>query len=211
MKNNIISLWVVTTVFVTGLSLTACNDDNENYKRPGNPDAELKEAVMGTYAGQASIVVDDAPARAAQTEPAAIEAIAGEKAIRFVKFPVDMLVEALVGEENASEIIASIGKIEYSVDYELRYGSDENTLSVLLSPDPLEITVPPTPAPHAESPDALTIRVEIASPQDGVYESELERMRFSLTVERITVGNEAFEMQPIELAFDLGKVKIEHH
>lgn len=208
MKNNIISLWVVMAV---ALSLTACNDDNENYKSPGNPDAELKEAVMGTYAGQASIVADDAPARAAQTEPAAIEAIAGEKAIRFVKFPVDMLVEALVGEENASEIIASIGKIDYSVDYELRYGSDENTLSVSLDADPLEITIPPTPAPHAESPDALTIRVEFASPKNGVYESKSEEMRFSLTVERIIVGGETFEMQPIELTFDLGKVKIEHH
>lgn len=209
MKNNIISSWVVLAMSITSLSLTACNDDND--KGSDNSDAVSKETVMGKYFGQATIVANMTPQRTAPTEPVPVEATAGEQAIQFDKFPVDALVEAIVGEENVSEILEAIGEVRYSVDYEIHNGQGENRLSVSLSPKPLEITIPLTPTPHTESSGELIVRVEISSPQNGVYESEAETMQFALTVESVTANDESIEMQPIELAFDLGKARIEHH
>lgn len=209
MKNKLISSWVVLAISITSLALTACNDDNE-YKGPGTPDAALRESFKGTYAGQA-IVADAASEKDTTIEPVPVEVIAGKQAITFEKFPVDALVEAIIGKENASEIIDAIGEIEYSVNYSIRCGETETSLSVLLNPEPLEITIPLTPAPHAESSDELIVRVEIASPEKGVFEGEKETLKFSLTVEKVTVGGEAFQMNPMELVFDLGKIKPEHH
>lgn len=209
MKNNIISSWVVLAMSFTSLSLTACNDDND--KGSDNSDAVSKEAVMGTYFGQATIVADMAPQSTTTTEPVPVEATAGEQAIQFDKFPVDALVEVIFGEEKASEILEAIGEIRYSVDYEIHSGQAENTLSVSLNPKPLEITIPLIPTPLAESPEETIVRVQISTPQNGIFESEPETMQFSLTVESVTANDESIEMQPIELTFDLGKVGIEHH
>lgn len=211
MKNKLISSWVVLAMSVTSLTLTACNDDNDNPKGPGEPDTALKESFPGAYTGHATIVAEAAPEKASSAEPIPVEAIAGKQAIEFNKFPVGALVEAIVGEEQAAGIIEAIGEIKYSVNYEILRGPSENTLSLSLSPEPLEITIPLTPAPHAESSDALIVRVTIASPQNGVFEGEKQTMQFSLTVESVTVGGEPFDMEPMELAFDLGKIKPEQH
>lgn len=206
MKNKLISSWVVVAMSVTSLTLTACNDNNETPKGPGEPDAALKASFPGTYTGHATIV-----AEAASAEPIPVEAIAGEQDVEFEKFPVEALIEAIVGEEQAAEIIEAIGEVEYAVNYELLRGASENTLSLAFSPEPLEITLPLTPAPHAESSDAPIVRVVIASPRNGVFEGEKQTMQFSLSVESVTVGGEPFEIKPMELAFELGKVKPEQH
>lgn len=211
MKNKLISSWVVLAISVTSLALTACNDDNETPKGPGEPDAALKASFPGTYTGHATIVAEKAPQKAPSAEPIPVEAIAGEQAVEFEKFPVGALIEAIVGEEQAAEIIEAIGEVEYAVNYEILRGASENTLSLVFSPEPLEITMPLTPAPHAESPDAPIVRVVIASPRNGVFEGEKQTMQFSLTVESVTVGGEPFEIKPMELAFELGKAKPEHH
>lgn len=205
MKNKLISSWVVLAISFTSLSLTACNDDNNN-QSPAEPDAALKESFPGTYTGQATIAAEANPA-----EPIPVEATADKQVIEFEKFPVGALVETIVGKEQAAEITEAIGEIQYAVNCELLRGASKNTLSLSLSPEPLEITMPLTPAPHAESPDALIVRVVIASPQNGVFEGEKQTMQFSLSVESVTVGGEPFEMDPMKLAFELGKAKPEHH
>lgn len=209
MKSNLISFLLVLGISLTGLSLTACNDNNENSSE--KPDAELKETVMGRYAGHVTITTDAAPEKTVSTQPVTVETNVGIEAIEFIKFPLDALVEAIAGEENASEILETIGKIQYNVDYEIHRGEVENTLSVSLSPEPLEISLPITPTPHAESANGLIVRIQIAAPREGIFESELETMQFTLKVEGVTVNGEPFEMEPLELVFGMEKVKIGHH
>jgi len=176
LKRSIFFVTALTTV----ISFTACSDDDDP-KIPSPTD------VYGTYKGKMSIT---APMNRATSpeDPSSgeIAATVNNDTIYFESFPVDIILTAIEGAENAASIIESIDKVNFKVGYESKLNQAQDSVGLTLDPKPMEFAYKVTEGEN-EIQKNVKVTFEIPENQKSAYSAKV--LRFHLIATEIMVDD----------------------
>lgn len=203
LKTMKISLkWTLLLVLgVIGLTtFISCDDDDDN-KGPVLP--KLTD-VYGEYSGKATFVIanEDQPAPQAaneETNKIDIDVTVNNDTIYFKEFPTGALIDAILGAGNGEAIKGKLGKVSYEIPYTGAFNAAQDTISMTLTPEPLNLEVV-----LAEGSDPLKVKVTIVSEDKGTYSIEKKNLKFNMEVSNIDVENVPME-KTISFSFDMNK------
>ena len=172
--------------FVTALaimtSFTACSDDDDP-KTPSVTD------VYGSYKGKMSIA--SALNRSTGNEnPGAIDvtAIVKNDTIHFDNFPIESIVVAIEGQENATTIIEKMDKVDFKVGYESKLNQAQDSIDLTLDPKPMEFTYK---VGDGDNEEEKNVKVSIVIPENEKSAYSDKILRFNLVATEIIVNDEA--------------------
>lgn len=203
MKIKTISLaknFAAVMMMFVGLTFASCDDNNE-------PDDKFTgETMYGDYTGimtsQASTLEEG------ETAGVEITASVDNDTVTFSSFPIHDIVMSIVGDEDATNaIIEAVGDVKYEIGYKPTVVASSKSINMQLDPEPLVLNVvlSPESAP-------LTVTVEVSAGKDAAYTSLDSKMKFSITVDKVWLGNgddktELPGFEPLTLSFDMTQSK----
>lgn len=199
----------MSALLLTGVcsGLVACDKDDQGNTPPPAP-ADIT-AVIGAYDGTMNIF-QIVPNESEGEQPAAtqVDATVTGEAIQFTDFPIRDLVIKVLGDETlADQIVAKIGKVDYSVPYTALMTEDKAGVTMILTPEPLKLTFTNDSEPeNFEESASIEIEVEILAEGDGAYTIESKSMGFRISAASVKLAGTALpSFEPFTLAFDLAK------
>lgn len=178
------------------VTFTSCDDDDDNNPPPFQPSVT---DVRGEYQGKVNIF------GFSSTNPdddnSNVGANVKNDSVNFVKFPIDELVIAIVGSEEAPGIIEKLGDISYKVGYKAELNTANDSIYMALDPKPLEFILP------GEGENTSIVKVTMLSSLKGNYAYDSDKLKFNLTADEITVDDVSLgeKFKQINLNFDLDK------
>lgn len=193
------SLIMVLAVIGMG-SFTSCSDDDDN-----TPVVPTVAEVTGDYKGKMTFTLetlDEVNPLEETPEATELELAVKNDTIIFNKFPVDALITAIVGEEAAPGIIASVGNVTYKVGYKPTMNAANDSISMELKPEVLTIEI----KGEGEDATALSVAVTVTAPEKGSYAIDKKNLKFNLVVTEAKLGDfNAIKGKNISLSFDMAK------
>ena len=195
LKKSIFFVAALTTV----LSFTSCSDDDDDPKTPSVTD------VYGSYKGKMS--VDGAlQALAANDEaPAGIDVTAtvNNDTIYFENFPVETIIAAIEGDDNAAEIIESMDKVSFKVGYEGKLNQAQDSIGMVLNPKPMEFIYKVTEE-EVEVEKNVKVTISVPENEKSAYSDKI--LKFNLEASEIKLNDESIESySPLYYNFYLNK------
>lgn len=189
---------ILFPVIALGLMVTVSSCDSDDDSKI--PTISVTD-VEGTYAGKMYLVEPTPHAEGETEEPQGTDVDATVKidSVRFEKFPVDGIITAIIGEENAPAIIEKVGDINYKIGYKATMSVKQDSIYLTFDPKPLELTI-------GEGERALKVKVTISTPDKANYAYESNLLKFPLTVENMEVGETSLPgFEAMNFTFDLKK------
>lgn len=169
---------MIAIIAFLGFSLTSCNDDKYE------PIPLKLSDVNGSY--RARLVTS----QGGKFNEKIIDFTAKDTLITFKDFPVKEIVKSVVKDPaKADAAIASLGKIEYKLDYTSKLNTDQNVVELIFEPKGLTLQIP------VDGTIKNTV-VKLVAKQKGFFVGYDWSMRFGLEAEKITV--EGVELTPYE-------------
>lgn len=180
-------------------TFTACSNDGDT------PEVISVKDVEGNYAGKASITFIESSTSPTPIPQIEVEATLKEDTIYFGKFPTDVLITSIVGEEKAPEIIELAGDISYKVGYKPAFNEGYTQILQTLDPKPLIFTIE-TPSEEEGQPDVMEIEATISATDKGVFTYQDKTLKFKLIVEKAKLNGEPCEGISVEdIVFEMNK------
>jgi len=177
-KLTVLKSLMIAIIAFLGFSLTSCN--NDQYE----PVPLTLGDVNGNY--RARLVTS----QGGKFNEKIIEFVAKDTIITFKDFPVKEIVKSVVKDPvKADAAIASLGKIEYKLDYLSKLNTDQNVVELTFEPKVLTLQIP------VDGVVKNTI-VKLITKQKGFFVGYDWSMRFALEAEKITV--DGVELTPYE-------------
>lgn len=208
MRAMILKNWM-PALLLTGIcsGLLACERDDYGPTIPADV-----ASVIGTYNGKMT-PFNITPMESDGEAPAAaqVNATMTSDSVLFEDFPIrDLVINALGDETLADQIVAKIGKVNYSMPYTAQMNDYKTGINLTFVPAPLKLTLPndsESGEPESfEEPSSIKIEVEIVTQGDGVYKFESKNAEFRISAASVTIdGNIYSAFKPVTLAFDLKK------
>lgn len=180
-------------------TFTACSNDGDT------PEVISVKDVEGSYAGKASIIFIESSTSPTPIPQIEVEATLKEDTIYFGKFPTDILITSIVGEEKAPEIIELAGDISYKVGYKPVFNEGYTQILQTLDPKPLIFTIE-IPSEEEGQPDVMEIEATISATDKGVFTYQGKTLKFKLIVEKAKLNGEPCEGISVEdIVFEMNK------
>jgi hypothetical protein len=177
-KVTVLKSLMVAIIAFLGFSLTSCNVDQYE------PVPLKLSDVNGNY--RARLVTS----QGGKFNEKIIEFTAKDTIITFKDFSVKEIVKSIVKDPvKADAAIASLGKIEYKLDYISKLNTDQNVVELTFEPKALILKIP------VDGTIKNTV-VKLATKQKGFFVGYDWSMRFALEAEKITV--DGVELTPYE-------------
>lgn len=169
---------MIAIIAFLGFSLTSCNDDKYE------PIPLTLNDVNGSY--RARLVTS----QGGKFNEKIIDFTAKDSIITFKDFPVKEIVKSVVKDPaKADAAIASLGKIEYKLNYSSKLNTDQNVVELTFEPKVLTLQIP------VDGTVRNTI-VKLVTKQKGFFVGYDWSMRFAMEAEKITV--DGVELTPYE-------------
>ncbi len=196
-KTAIAALTLTFGISIT--TFTACSNDGNT------PEVISVKDVEGNYAGKASITFIESNTSPTPIPQIEVEAKVKEDTIYFGKFPTDVLITSIVGEEKASEIIELAGDISYKVGYKPAFNEGYTQILQTLDPKPLKFTIK-IPSEEENLPDVMEIEATISATDKGVFTYQDKTLKFKLIVESAKLNGRPCEGISMEdIVFEMNK------
>lgn len=196
-KTAIAALTLTFGISIT--TFTACSNDGNT------PEVISVKDVEGNYAGKASITFIESSTSPTPIPQIEVEAKVKEDTIYFGKFPTDVLITSIVGEEKAPEIIELAGDISYKVGYKPAFNEGYTQILQTLDPKPLKFTIK-IPSEEESLPDVMEIEATISAMDKGVFTYQDKTLKFKLIVESAKLNGRPCEGISMEdIVFEMNK------
>ncbi|MPS63983.1 DUF4840 domain-containing protein [Chryseobacterium sp.] len=177
-KLTVLKSLMIAIIAFLGFSLTSCNDDKYE------PIPLTLNDVNGSY--RARLVTS----QGGKFNEKIIDFTAKDSIITFKDFPVKEIVKSVVKDPaKADAAIASLGKIEYKLNYSSKLNTDQNVVELTFEPKVLTLQIP------VDGTVRNTI-VKLVTKQKGFFVGYDWSMRFAMEAEKITV--DGVELTPYE-------------
>lgn len=177
-KLTVLKSLMIAIIAFLGFSLTSCNDDKYE------PIPLKLSDVNGSY--KARLVTS----QGGKFNEKIIDFTAKDSLITFKDFPVKEIVKSVVKDPaKADAAIASLGKIEYKLNYSSKLNTDQNVVELTFEPKVLTLQIP------VDGTVRNTI-VKLVTKQKGFFVGYDWSMRFAMEAEKITV--DGVELTPYE-------------
>lgn len=177
-KLTVLKSLMIAIIAFLGFSLTSCNDDKYE------PIPLKLSDVNGSY--KARLVTS----QGGKFNEKIIDFTAKDSIITFKDFPVKEIVKSVVKDPaKADAAIASLGKIEYKLNYSSKLNTDQNVVELTFEPKVLTLQIP------VDGTVRNTI-VKLVTKQKGFFVGYDWSMRFAMEAEKITV--DGVELTPYE-------------
>ncbi|WP_426275188.1 DUF4840 domain-containing protein [Chryseobacterium sp. S-02] len=177
-KLTVLKSLMIAIIALLGFSLTSCNDDKYE------PVPLTLSDVNGNY--RARLMTS----QGGKVNEKIIDFTAKDSIITFKDFPVKEIVKSVVKDPvKADAVIASLGKIEYKLNYISKLNTDQNVVELTFEPKVLTLQIP------VDGTVKNTV-VKLVTKQKGFFVGYDWSMRFALEAEKITV--DGVELVPYE-------------
>lgn len=177
-KLTVLKSLMIAIIAFLGFSLTSCNDDKYE------PIPLKLSDINGNY--KARLVTS----QGGKFNEKIIDFTAKDSIITFKDFPVKEIVKSVVKDPaKADAAIASLGKIEYKLNYSSKLNTDQNVVELTFEPKVLTLQIP------VDGTVRNTI-VKLVTKQKGFFVGYDWSMRFAMEAEKITV--DGVELTPYE-------------
>lgn len=177
-KLTVLKSLMIAIIAFLGFSLTSCNDDKYE------PIPLTLSDVNGSY--RARLVTS----QGGNFNEKIIEFKAKDSIITFKDFPVNEIVKSVVKDPaKANAAIASLGKIEYKLNYTSKLNTEQNVVELTFEPKVLNLQIP------VDGTVKNTV-VRFVTKQKGFFVGYDWSMRFVLEADKITV--DGAELTPYE-------------
>ncbi|PJJ64447.1 DUF4840 domain-containing protein [Chryseobacterium geocarposphaerae] len=177
-KLTVLKSLMIAIIAFLGFSLTSCNDDKYE------PIPLTLNDVNGSY--RARLVTS----QGGKFNEKIIDFTAKDSIITFKDFPVKEIVKSVVKDPaKADAAIASLGKIEYKLNYSSKLNTDQNVVELTFEPKSLTLQIP------VDGTIKNTV-VKLVTKQKGFFVGYDWSMRFAMEAEKITV--DGVELTPYE-------------
>ena len=205
--NHLLRATNYSIFFIAALTLTlgittftACSNDRDT------PEVISVKDIEGNYTGKANIAFTESSTSSTPILQIEVEVRVKEDTIYFGKFPIDVLITSIVGEEKAPEIIQLAGDISYKVGYKPTFNEGYTQILQTLDPKPLKFTIENPSEEEGEQPDVIEIEATVSAPDKGVFTYQDKTLKFKLIIERAKLNGESCEGFPMEdLTFEMNK------
>jgi hypothetical protein len=178
-KLTVLKSLMIAIIAFLGFSLTSCNDDKYE------PIPLKLSDVNGSY--RARLVTS----QGGKFNEKIIDFTAKDTLITFKDFPVKEIVKSVVKDPaKADAAIASLGKIEYKLDYTSKLNTDQNVVELIFEPKSLTLQIP------VDGTIKNTV-VKLVAKQKGFFVGYDWSMRFGLEAEKISV--DGVDLTPYEV------------
>lgn len=178
-KLTVLKSLMIAIIAFLGFSLTSCNDDKYE------PISLILSDVNGSY--RARLVTS----QGGNFNEKIIEFKAKDSIITFKDFPVNEIVKSVVKDPaKANAAIASLGKIEYKLNYTSKLNTEQNVVELTFDPKVLNLQIP------VDGTVKNTV-VRLTAKQKGFFVGYDWSMRFALEADKITV--DGAELTPYEV------------
>lgn len=168
-KQTVLKFFMISIIAVLGFSLTSCIDDKYE------PAPVKLSDVNGNY--KARLVTS----QNGMFNEKIIDFAAKDTLITFKDFPVREIVKTIVTDPvKAEAALASIGKVEYKLNYKSKLNTDQNVVELTFEPKTLAFQIP------VDGTTKNTV-VKLVSKQKGFFVGYDWSIRFGLEAEKITV------------------------
>lgn len=179
--NDLKKLFFAFMVLGSTFVLSSCSDDDDN-----TPTPPTTADAYGEYAGKMLVTPSEVTLNDAVPAGVDIAALVKSDTVYFNDFPITELVASIVGEENASDIVAVIGKVNYKVGYKAALNTAQDSVYMTFDPKPLTLDIP------GEGDKVIKVEVTISASKKGSYEVATKKMDFDLNAEKVTLGETEF-------------------
>lgn len=177
-KLTVLKSLMIAIIAFLGSSLTSCNDDKYE------PIPLTLSDVNGSY--RARLVTS----QGGNFNEKIIEFKAKDSIITFNDFPVNEIVKSVVKDPvKANAAIASLGKIEYKLNYTSKLNTEQNVVELTFEPKVLNLQIP------VDGTVKNTV-IRLVTKQKGFFVGYDWSMRFALEADKITV--DGVELTPYE-------------
>jgi len=177
-KLTVLKTLMIAIIAFLGFTLTSCNDDKYELIPLNLSD------VNGNY--KARLITS----QGGKFNEKILEFTAKDSIITFKDFPVKEIVKSIVKDPvKADAAIASLGKIEYKLDYISKLNTDQNVVELTFEPKILTLQIPVDGT-------VKNAVVKLVTKQKGFFVGYDWSMRFGWEAERITV--DGVELAPYE-------------
>lgn len=178
-KLTVLKSLMIAIIAFLGFSLTSCNDDKYE------PIPLKLSDVNGSY--RARLVTS----QGGKFNEKIIDFTAKDTLITFKDFPVKEIVKSVVKDPaKADAAIASLGKIEYKLNYSSKLNADQNVVELTFEPKSLTLQIP------VDGTIKNTL-VKLITKQKGFFVGYDWSMRFGLEAEKISV--DGVDLTPYEV------------
>ena len=178
-KLTVLKSLMIAIIAFLGFSLTSCNDDKYE------PIPLKLSDVNGSY--RARLVTS----QGGKFNEKIIDFTAKDTLITFKDFPVKEIVKSVVKDPaKADAAIASLGKIEYKLNYSSKLNTDQNVVELTFEPKSLTLQIP------VDGTIKNTV-VKLITKQKGFFVGYDWSMRFGLEAEKISVNG--VDLTPYEV------------
>ncbi|NDV82928.1 DUF4840 domain-containing protein [Bacteroides sp. 51] len=194
LKKSIFFIAALTTV----VSFTSCSDDDDP-KTPAVTD------VYGSYKGKMSVTSTVLNRVAKSEAPAGIDVTAtvNNDTIRFENFPVENIIAAIEGEDNAADIVESMDEVNFKVGYKGQLNQVQDSIGMVLDPKPMEFTYKVTEE-EVEVEKNVKVTISVPENEKSAYSDKI--LKFNLEAKEIKVNDEPVDSySPLYYNFYLNK------
>lgn len=194
LKKSIFFVAALTTV----LSFTSCSDDDDP-KTPAVTD------VYGAYKGKMSIdaALQTLSTGDENTTGVDVAATVNNDTIYFENFPVETIIVAIEGEDNAAEIIESMDKVSFKVGYKGALNQAQDSIGLVLDPKPMEFTYKVTEE-EVEVEKNVKVTISVPENEKSAYSDKI--LKFNLKASEIMLNDELIDSySPLYYNFYLNK------
>ena len=180
-------------------TFTACRNDGNT------PEVISVKDVEGSYEGKANITFIESSTSPTPIPQIEVETTLKEDTIYFGKFPTDVLITNIVGEEKAPEIIELAGDISYKVGYKPAF--NEGYTQILQTLDPkLNFELMGVRPDRQIKPDVMEIEATISATDKGIFTYQDKTLKFKLIVESAKLNGKPCEGISMEdIVFEMNK------
>lgn len=198
---NYSKTFIAALTLTLGISIfTACNNDGDT------PEVISVKDIEGSYAGKVNITFIESSTSPTPIPQIEVEARVKEDTIYFGKFPADILITNIVGEEKAPEIIELAGDISYKVGYKPAFNEGYTQILQTLDPKPLKFTIEIPSKEEGGQPDIMEIEATVSATDKGVFTYQDKVLKFKLIVEGAKLNGEPCEGISVEdMVFEMNK------
>lgn len=177
-------LFLAALLCVFSLGFTSCSDDDDDVKFP---DRQLTD-MNGTYLGYMKATIKDKLEKNEEEadKGVSVTAIVENDVIKFESLPLDGIITAIVGEEDAPALIAAIGKVGYELPIEKKFDANKENIGLTLAPKNLEFTMN---TGTEEEPNEVAVVVTISGTA-GNYKYAGTNLTFTISADEVTLDGE---------------------
>lgn len=168
-KQTVLKFFMISIIAVLGFSLTSCMEDKYEPVpvKLGDVNGNYKARLVTSQNGMFNEKIIDFAAK--------------DTLITFKDFPLREIVKTIVTDPvKAEAALASIGKVEYKLNYKSKLNTDQNVVELTFEPKTLAFQIP------VDGTTKNTV-VKLVSKQKGFFVGYDWSIRFGLEAEKITV------------------------